>query len=420
MDTLFEQGSYKDRNNVRQDKKRQRISTGGTSVDDFPDEYDNFVNMSTDEKLVAMFMKISTTEAKVARMYQETLNERLHCVEGVMKTHENRIKLLEYRSIDNEARSRRRNLLFKGICEYGMGENCFELVRDFIADKLSITDDMYLERAHRLGRFKPGSAKPRPIIVAFRDYYDTELILQVAPELKGSQYSVCRDYPHEISEARKQLWPHYRAAREDRSAKVSIRYPARLIVNGITTHDIFPDWFTILKGSRMSSGATEQQSVAQSNGAQRANSSSVSCPPSLNEIPCEQSGGSASYDFVGKEQLTSTNLQFGSEAAFQAPPPVAPAVSSVQTSSSGRSGTDKGLNISNANQIQQNVRREMTNVSVNRTNKDVCDVRDRNVATQPDVTSSAGTRNGTAGTPLRNDVSDVQSRSSSASSHADG
>lgn len=246
MDTLFEQGKNNDRINIRQDKKRQRVSTGGTSTDDFPDEYDDFVNMSTNEKLVAMSMKISTTEAKVARMYQETLNERLHCVEGLMKAHETRIKLLEYRSIDNEARSRRCNLLFKGIREYGIAENCFELVRDFITDKLSISDDMYLERAHRLGKYKPGNTKPRPIIVKFRDYYDTELILQVAPELKGSQYSVCRDYPHEISEARKQLWPHYRAAREDRSAKVSIRYPARLVVNGIITHDIFPDWFTVL------------------------------------------------------------------------------------------------------------------------------------------------------------------------------
>ena len=127
-----------------------------------------------------------------------------------MSAHEQRIKLLEYRSIGIEARSSRRNLLFKGITEYGSIENCFVLVRDFIADRLKISDDIYLARVHRLGRLKPNQSKSRPIIVAFLDYYDTEIMLQAAPGLKNTTYSVCRDYPIEITEARNKLWPPYR------------------------------------------------------------------------------------------------------------------------------------------------------------------------------------------------------------------
>lgn len=234
----FEDKDDNDRSKERPDKKRQRISTGTSADDNLMDhtdtDTDDFMTLSTDRKLAAIFTKISNTEVKVDSIYKENLCRRVGKVENVITTHEHRIKLLEYRSIDSEARNRRRNLLFKGIREYGGIENCFELVRDFIVDRLNITQDMYLERAHRLGSLKANQSRPRPIIVAFRDFYDTELILQAAPELKGSQYSVCRDYPNEISEARNKLWPHYRKARENPSAKVSIRYPARLVVDGVT------------------------------------------------------------------------------------------------------------------------------------------------------------------------------------------
>ena len=89
-----------------------------------------------------------------------------------------RLKLLEYRSIDLEARSRRKNILFKGIPE-NRRENCFEVVRNVIQDNLNIDRDMYLERAHRLGRFD--NNKTQPIIVAFRDFCDVEDILNRPP-----------------------------------------------------------------------------------------------------------------------------------------------------------------------------------------------------------------------------------------------
>lgn len=72
---------------------------------------------------------------------------------------------------------------------------------------------MYLERAHRFGRFD--GSKTRPIIVAFRDFCDVEEIMECASNLRGSEVGVSRDYPKEISLARRALWGKFKELREN-------------------------------------------------------------------------------------------------------------------------------------------------------------------------------------------------------------
>ena len=174
---------------------RQRISSWGQSgPNNQPETQDDelfetdFQDLSTDQKLSLILSKLSVNEGSVGY-----IQNKLDTV----------LKLLEYRSIDLEARSRRNNLLFKGISEQRR-ENCFAEVRRFIQEELQIDKDFYLERAHRLGRFS--STKTRPIIVAFRDYYDTQEILDASSLLRGTEYGISRDYPSEISKARQSLW----------------------------------------------------------------------------------------------------------------------------------------------------------------------------------------------------------------------
>ena len=59
------------------------------------------------------------------------VKKRVTEIENVVRSHSERLKLLTYRSLDSEARSRRRNLLFKGIPE-NKYESCFEEARRFI------------------------------------------------------------------------------------------------------------------------------------------------------------------------------------------------------------------------------------------------------------------------------------------------
>ena len=70
--------------------------------------------------------------------------------------------------------------------------------------------------------------------------------------LKGTPYGISRDYPQEITHARQKLWPQYKAARENPLNRVTIGYPAKLIVNGVVVCDLFPEWNSVNKGSRIS------------------------------------------------------------------------------------------------------------------------------------------------------------------------
>ena len=61
-----------------------------------------------------------------------------------MNGHEQFLKLPAYKSIDNEARSRRRNLLFHGLAE-NKGEDCSAKLSDFLWEEMGIdSDDLML------------------------------------------------------------------------------------------------------------------------------------------------------------------------------------------------------------------------------------------------------------------------------------
>ena len=240
--------------------KRQRIRSGGQSgphpvsacVNPEPSGYDT---LSYVDKLSLILSKLSLNESRVVGIQNKLdsiigLKTRIQEIETVVNSHADRLKLLEYRSLDLEARSRRKNLLFKGLPENRRG-NCFEEVRHFIHTKLNIDRDMYLERAHRLGRFN--TAKTRPIIVAFRDFCDIDEILNASSQLKGTEFGVSKDYPSEISKARQSLWSQFKTVRSNNpNRRVTQGYPAKISIDNETIIDLLPDRFQILQGSRVS------------------------------------------------------------------------------------------------------------------------------------------------------------------------
>ena len=174
----------------------------------------------------------------------------------------NRLKLLEYKSIDSKARNRRNNLIFRGIPETNENENCESIIHNFVRDRLGLDIIPVIQRAHRLGnprrqrRFMRGNIRdqsqpPRPIISCFRDYGDIEVILGNATKLKNTLFGINKDFPKEIIEARSKLWPLYKAERaKNPDASVYIGFPAKLVVRGSGIKDEFPDWYIVLRGSR--------------------------------------------------------------------------------------------------------------------------------------------------------------------------
>ena len=244
-------------------KKRKKASSSSS---------ESFANLSTDEKLNSIFAQLNKNFDKISDVEntcrRDIQNVNKYCSELEIKMikmgqmcekQEHMSKVLCYRSIDIEARSMRNNLIFYGVTEkftHKFGDK--HLVLRFLENELDInTEDIVIERAHRLGRTSPqlyrdGSDQKRPLIARFRDYNDTEVIMRKVYLLKNSGFGIDRQYPKEISTARSALYKSKEAvdARSSRR-KVQIRYPAKLFIDGRCVKDMFPEWFNVLGTNRL-------------------------------------------------------------------------------------------------------------------------------------------------------------------------
>lgn len=223
----------------------------------------DFQNSTLDNKLLYMFDELrfirneQVTSSLAVNSFQRQLqsyNEKLNEVIHVTNIQTDFMKAMAYKSIDSEARDRRDNLLFRGFVE-NYGENCVEIIRDFLHHRLAIdSSHMYIARAHRTGKRIPYKThQNRPIIAKFRDFGDIELIMTKVRMLKGTPFSVDYDYPTEIRDARSKLWPRLKELRRDNPrARVLIVYPAKLIMDGNVVEDALPDWNENVRTNRLS------------------------------------------------------------------------------------------------------------------------------------------------------------------------
>jgi hypothetical protein len=232
--------------------KRQRQNTGG-DFDSKASALDEFKVLSVDEKLNFMMTKlfkldvVSENLERVEVTVRENAND-IKEMQSDLRDYECRLKTIEYRALDQEARGRRQNLIFWGFDE-SEGEDCESIVIKCAREQLDIGEEIVIQRAHRVGRprgvgFK--SSKPRPLIACFRDFKDADMIISKAIKLRGSSMGVSRDYPQEINAARKYLWPEYKRLKKD-NENVSIRFPAKLCVNHVIVDDCFPNWDHFLR-----------------------------------------------------------------------------------------------------------------------------------------------------------------------------
>jgi hypothetical protein len=171
---------------------------------------------------------------------------------------EARLRLLEYKSIDNETRMLRNNLIFSGHAEIVSADNCHGIICEFLKQNLNLDPKSFcITKANRIGKRQvvraQGSVRHRAILVTFRDENDTDIIMNNAKLLKNTHFGISRDYPREISEARRELWPQFKQARSKYGPRnVKIKFPAALEINGDVVRDLFPGWYETLRGSRNS------------------------------------------------------------------------------------------------------------------------------------------------------------------------
>ncbi|GFR86108.1 SH3 domain protein [Elysia marginata] len=130
------------------------------------------------------------------------------------------LEQLEHKIDDLESRQKRNNLIFHGIPQTDSRETweeCEKKIKKAIAEKLEISEEIKIDRAHWL--FSRSS--PRPIVVCFTEFKQRESVLRARGNLSGTGVSVQEDYTPRVRAIRKELAPHLtRLRNEGKKAKM--------------------------------------------------------------------------------------------------------------------------------------------------------------------------------------------------------
>lgn len=199
---------------------QSQMATYNESIGYFNDMYDDIVSDDSARK--------STVD---------NLIKRVENIETEQQSIKSKQSSVEEKVLDLQCRSMRENLLFTGIPESesidaGDREDSESVLRDFLCNKMNITDDIKFDRVHRLGRQNYQQNYPRPLIAKFHQYKDRERIRLTAPKvLRGTPYGVREQFPAEIEAVRRTLYPAAKRAREKEQKVRLVR--DRLFINDV-------------------------------------------------------------------------------------------------------------------------------------------------------------------------------------------
>lgn len=141
-------------------------------------------------------------------------------------------KILRDKVTDIQARSMRDNLLFFNMPEMEE-ENTTSVIHELLESKMGITDarnTVKIDRSHRIGRKRDGDRKPRPIVVKFNYHQDREFVRLNARKLRGTRIGISEQFPEEIENIRKTLYPELKKAKSEGKRAKIVR--DKLIIEG--------------------------------------------------------------------------------------------------------------------------------------------------------------------------------------------
>lgn len=126
------------------------------------------------------------------------------------------IDQLKENLLDLKFRSTRVNLVFTNIPQLP-DENTETVLTDCVLTKLNI-NGVKLGRAHRLRSRQEGRdrSKPLPIVAKFSVFKDRERVRKSSPRFAGTDYSIQEQFPDEIEQRRKPIYPLIRQAMREK------------------------------------------------------------------------------------------------------------------------------------------------------------------------------------------------------------
>ena len=196
------------------------------------------------DKLISVLPEIQNLKIQVATLEKENeqLKESLELtqaeVEGLKEqasvtaatlkaTTAKIVKLeeLERRAVKQECFNRRNNIKFFGISdnEQESPEDTEAVLRNFLDKEMKFSkkhlDEIEFERVHRIPtrvREEKPNQHPRPVIAKVSFFKDKQQIKSHIKHLpRGKKFGVADDFPKEVDEIRKELYPVLKKAKRD-------------------------------------------------------------------------------------------------------------------------------------------------------------------------------------------------------------
>ena len=131
-----------------------------------------------------------------------------------------------------ESQSRRNNLLFNGIVEKDneSWEDCENSICNVIKNTMGVVTVPKFDRVHRIGNKIPG--RNRTIIAKFCFFKERDIVWGQRKKLAKTGFRISEDFPIEIVEERKVLYPIWKAAINCPTVKTAYLKVNKLQING--------------------------------------------------------------------------------------------------------------------------------------------------------------------------------------------
>lgn len=127
---------------------------------------------------------------------------------------------LKEKLTDLQCRQMKYNLIFTGLLEQPE-EDCEAKLRQFLAQEMNITQHVELGNVHRFGKKSDTyNSPPRPIVARFIYWRDLEAVKKAGKFLKGKHFGVNEQFPTEIEDRRKKLYPIMKEEKKKKSKVV--------------------------------------------------------------------------------------------------------------------------------------------------------------------------------------------------------
>lgn len=147
---------------------------------------------------------------------------RLSEMETDIRTFKNEREEMKESLLDLKCRSMKYNLIFTGLREIPY-ENTEEMLRGFLREELEIEHWIEFGNVHRFGQRKTeienmrkkSFPTHRPIVARFIYHRDLAYVLENAKKLKGKLFGINQQFPLEVENKRKQLYPVMKKARNN-------------------------------------------------------------------------------------------------------------------------------------------------------------------------------------------------------------